>query len=36
MLTLDQIQSLAPSVFTSRPWDGTNPDSYRFVPTRRS
>jgi hypothetical protein len=34
MLTLDQIRNFAPSVFTSTPWDGTNPDSYRFVPTR--
>jgi Domain of unknown function (DUF932) len=33
MLTLDQIHSLAPSVFASEPWEGTNPDSYRFVPT---
>ena len=33
ILTLDQIRAAAPSVFAARPWDGTRPDTYRFVPT---
>ena len=33
ILTLDQIRAAAPSVFAERPWDGTRPDTYRFVPT---
>ncbi|HZW30516.1 MAG TPA: DUF932 domain-containing protein [Isosphaeraceae bacterium] len=32
-LSLDQIRAAAPSVFAERPWDGTRPDTYRFVPT---
>ena len=32
-LTFDQIRAAAPSVFAERPWDGTRPDTYRFVPT---
>jgi hypothetical protein len=32
-LTFDQIRAAAPSVFAARPWDGTRPDMYRFVPT---
>jgi hypothetical protein len=32
-LTFDEIRAAAPSVFADRPWDGTRPDTDRFVPT---